>query len=110
MVPPKDPVANAGVDSDLSHGTSSTAIGSTDAGIPSRRKSVRMSLPPTYSTTPPARGWEMEKPPWSLPRDEVTRISRNESVGGGDLWEDSSDEDEEYATARRLLSKLPGRH
>lgn len=105
MVPPKDFVANAGVDSDLSHGTSSTAIASTDTGIPSRRKSVRMSLPPTYSTTPPAReDWEMERPPWSLPRDEVT------NAGGGGLWEDSSDEDEEYTTARRLLSKLPGRH
>lgn len=111
MVPPKDPVANIGVDSDLSQGTSSTAIASTDAGVPSRRKSVRMSLPPTYSTTPPAReDWEVEKPPWSLPRDEVTWTSRNENAGGGDLWEDSSDEDEEYATARRLLSKLPGRH
>ena len=55
-VPPRDPVVNTGVDSDLSHGTSSTAIASTDNGIPSRRKSVRMSLPPTYSITPPAKG------------------------------------------------------
>ena len=111
LVPPRDLVVNTGVDSDLSHGTSSTAIASTDAGLPSRRKSVRMSLPPTYSITPPAReDWEVEKPPWSPPREEVSWTSRNRNVGEQDLWEDSSDEDEEYSTARKLLSKLSGRH
>ena len=114
-VPPRDPVVNTGVDSDLSHGTSSTAIGSTDNGIPSRRKSVRMSLPPTYSKTPPAReDWEVEKLPWSGPRvhvlEEAAWTSRNENVGERDLWEDSSDEDEEYRTARKLLNKFPQRH
>jgi hypothetical protein len=108
-VPPRDVVVNKGVDSDLSHGTSSTAIGSADNGV-SRRKSVRMSLPPTYLKTPPARDeQEVEKPPWSLLRDnlrdETSRTLRN----GRDLWEDSSDEDEEYSTARRLLSKHSGR-
>ena len=109
-VPPRDSVVNKGVDSDLSHGTSSTAIGSADNGISSRRKSVRMSLPPTYLKTPPAGDdWEVEKPPRPPPhdnaREEVPWTSRN----GRDLWEDSSDEDEEYSTARRLLSKLSGR-
>ena len=114
-VPPRDPVVNIGVDSDLSHGTSSTAIASIDNGIPSRRKSVRMSLPPTYSITPPAKeDWEVEKPPWSgsreYVREEALWTSRNENVGERDLWEDSSDEDEEYSTARKMLSKLSGRH
>jgi len=111
-VPPRDPAISAGVDSDLSQGTSSTAIASTDNGIPSRRKSVRMSLPPTYSITPPAKeDWEVEKPPWSGPREYVREdTSRSENVGERDLWEDSSDEDEEYRTARKLLSKLSGRH
>lgn len=114
-VPPRDPVANTGVDSDLSHGTSSTAIASTDNGIHSRRKSVRMSLPPTYSITPPAKeDWEVEKPLWpgsrEYAREEALWTSRNENIGERDLWEDSSDEDEEYRTARKLLSKLSGRH
>ena len=110
-VPSRDLVVNTGVDSDLSHGTSSTAIASTDAGLPSRRKSVRMSLPPTYSITPPAReDWEVEKPPWSPLREEAAWTSRDGNFDERDLWEDSSDEDEEYATARKLLSKLPGRH
>ena len=113
-VPPRDPVVNKGVDSDLSHGTSSTAIGSADNGISSRRKSVRMSLPPTYLKTPPARDeWEVGQPPWSPPRDdvreEVPSTFRNGNAGGRDLWEDSSDEEEEYSTARKLLSKLSGR-
>ena len=114
-VPPRDPVVNAGVDSDLSHGTSSTAIASTDAGIPSRRKSVRMSLPPTYSITPTVReDWEVEKPQWSGPHEYAQGVppwtSRNGDVGERDLWEDSSDEDEEYRTARKLLTRLSGRH
>lgn len=112
-VPPRDPVVSKGVDSDLSHGTSSTAIGSADNGISSRRKSVRMSLPPTYLKTPPARDdWEAGKLPWSPPRDNVQEASwasRSRNAGGRDLWEDSSDEEEEYSTARRLLSKLSGR-
>jgi hypothetical protein len=112
-VPPRDLVANTGVDSDLSNGTSSTAFASTDNGIPSRRKSVRMSLPPTYSITPSAKeDWEVEKQPLSGPReyarDEVSWTSRNGNIGERDLWEDSSDEDEEYRTARKLLNKLPG--
>lgn len=110
-VPPRDLVVNRGVDSDLSHGTSSTAIASIDTGLPSRRKSVRMSLPPTYSTTPPAReDWEVGEPPWSPQRGEASWTSRNEDVGERDLWENSSDEDEEYSTARKLLTKLSGRH
>lgn len=113
-VPPRDLVVNAGVDSDLSHGTTSTAIGSIDNGT-SRRKSVRMSLPPTYSTTPPARyDWEAAKPPWSPPHDSIradaTWTSRGENLHERDIWEDSSDEDEGYSAARRLLSKLAGRH
>lgn len=114
-VPPRDPIVNPGVDSDLSHGTSSTAIASTDTGIPTRRKSVRMSLPPTYSITPPAKDdWEVAKLPWSGPREyvqeEASWTSRSGNVGEQDLWEDSTDEDEEYHTARKLLNKLSGRH
>ena len=115
-VPPRDLVVGTGVDSDLSHGTSSTAIASTDNGAPSRRKSVRMSLPPTtYSITPPAKeDWEVEKPPWSGSREyipeEAPWTSRNGDIGERDLWEDSSDEGEDYRTARKLLNRLSGRH
>lgn len=113
--PPHDekPLATAG--SDLSHSTASTA------SPPTRRKSVRMSLPPTFSTTPPAfddddeggnkagRGrhhpWAPSStPPGPSPASSgwTTRIDQD---GTKDLWQDSSDEDEEYRTAKRLLTR-----
>lgn len=129
-VPPKqDPQSG----SDLSNSTNSTSTVS--AGAPQRRKSVRMSLPPTFSATPPALEdtddtdetprRESRYEPWSSPKAVVIPNGHgghaNAHSGGGgwrskiqdrDMWQDSSeDEDEDYKTARRLLSKFTrGKH
>lgn len=107
-------------DSDAS-GSSNSAAGA-GAGT-RRRKSVRVSLQPTFSPSPPALD-EDEDEIWK-------RSGRPEPLGGGmndnddngghdkrngrrkngardrerDFWVDSSDEDEEYSTARRLLTR-----
>ncbi|TRM64253.1 hypothetical protein BD626DRAFT_491230 [Schizophyllum amplum] len=80
-----------------------------------RRKSVRVSLRPTFSPTPPAIE-EDEREPWNLgyagaKADVVNeRSSRAPRVKKDqDVWEDSSDEDVEYATARRMLNRLKGK-
>lgn len=93
----------------------SASSASTEAPLPPRRrKSVRVSLQPTFSTTPPAlddHEYGDRHAPWE-----------DASQGGGgwqmrhgtameeggqvkDLWEDSSEEDEQYTRARRLLAK-----
>ncbi|KAI0701292.1 hypothetical protein BC835DRAFT_1323192 [Cytidiella melzeri] len=104
-------------DSQLSHSTSSTAVATSSAGGPARRKSVRMSLPPTFSATPPAiddrdddeakRGRRYE--PWSNSRtvDKAGwRSSIKEPIERDD-WHDSSEsEDEEYSKAKRLLGRF----
>jgi hypothetical protein len=71
-----------------------------------RRKSVRVSLQPTFSPTPPAldededEAWERSGRPWGDDGDAV------EGNGGErDFWADSSDEDEEYSKARRMLMR-----
>ncbi|THH27585.1 hypothetical protein EUX98_g6606 [Antrodiella citrinella] len=119
--------------SDLSQSTDSTVDAS---GAPRRRKSVRMSLPPTFSTTPPAiyeeepsEGGKGRHEPWSSqvkrrPRpaaDPVAVSEASHTKRGGwstritdpptteDVWGDSSEEDEEYGRAKRLLSKFSGR-
>jgi hypothetical protein len=66
-----------------------------------RRKSVRVSLQPTFSPTPPAldededEAWERSGRPWG---EDDERNGRDR-----DFWQDSSDEDEEYSKARKLL-------
>ncbi|KIL63692.1 hypothetical protein M378DRAFT_654257 [Amanita muscaria Koide BX008] len=95
-------------------GASTSIIGGS-SGTPQRRKSVRVSLQPTFSPTPPAIDDDTDeeghgprsvwggKPPaqdvklngWASKRQEAT-----------DVWENSSDEDEEYANAKRLLTKV----
>ncbi|KAH9012773.1 hypothetical protein EDB85DRAFT_2036574 [Lactarius pseudohatsudake] len=95
-------------DSDVSASTISLGTGA-GANGPTRRKSVRMSLQPTFSPTPPAL--------------DETRTRRGGAVGGRgrrcwewewgcgwkererDFWADSSDEDEEYSNARKLLTR-----
>ncbi|KAF8346361.1 hypothetical protein F5887DRAFT_108876 [Amanita rubescens] len=91
---------------------------------PQRRKSVRVSLQPTFSPSPPIiydddetrekNGIIPPKAVWSAkqPRSESgTKTNgrsskrRSEDVPL-DLWEYSSDEDEEYANAKRLLSRV----
>jgi hypothetical protein len=61
---------------------------------PVRRKSVRVSLQPTFSPTPPADEDGERYAPWS----------EGERNASGDVWADSSEEDEMYSHARRLLS------
>ncbi|KAJ4490797.1 hypothetical protein J3R30DRAFT_3400058 [Lentinula aciculospora] len=95
---------------------------------PRRRKSVRVSLQPTYSVTPPAIeyddedeigiGMEERNHSW---RSDATRGSdtdessgengrsdkrenQTDGVPGQDIWTDSSDEDAEYQKARKLFS------
>ncbi|KAI0338781.1 hypothetical protein BDW22DRAFT_1432302 [Trametopsis cervina] len=121
--PPKEAPAPVG-GSQVSNSTSSsnnTATNSTSA--PTRRKSVRMSLPPTFSATPPALDdaddddevKARRHEPWSQPQPRT-------DVGGGggegwrsrikepvekNVWHDSSEsEDEEYNKARRLLGRM----
>lgn len=85
-----------------------------------RRKSVRVSLQPTFSPTPPAMDdWES---PWETDsRRNVEENNSDDSEGHArtsssasrdsgrgrdtDMWQDSSDEDEEYVRARRMLSR-----
>ncbi|KAF9222111.1 hypothetical protein BS17DRAFT_756261 [Gyrodon lividus] len=78
---------------------------------PVRRKSVRVSLHPTFSPTPPALYDNDEEAYalWSKPSSSVDGVGwkkRNEHVPDSDLWQDSSEEDEEYSRARRLLSRV----
>lgn len=113
-LPPKD-INNTTVGgSQVSQSTDSTATSSTSA--PLRRKSVRMSLPPTFSTTPPAFDENDEMPgrgrryePWSPPLEvepPVWRSKIKEPVER-EVWHDSSgSEDEEYNKAKRLLNRV----
>jgi hypothetical protein len=95
-------------DSDVSASTASLST-ETGAGV-ARRKSVRMSLQPTFSPTPPAldededEAWGRSGRPWG-----VVGNGKANGIGGKererDFWADSSDEDEEYANARKLLMR-----
>ncbi|KAG5635877.1 hypothetical protein H0H81_009814 [Sphagnurus paluster] len=87
--------------------------------VPRRRKSVRVSLKPTFSPTPPAlededdqaevwwaNGGSKEKGK-ARANGETSRWGKAEAgVETPDMWQDSSDEDEEYTRARSLLSRL----
>ncbi|KAI6014364.1 hypothetical protein EDC04DRAFT_2547825, partial [Pisolithus marmoratus] len=94
-------------------GASSTA--STETPPPARRKSVRMSLQPTFSPPPPPAVYDQ------FDDDEVVDTWSGRPVDGWntrtgshaapttaptDVWQDSSDEDEEYSRARQLLSRV----
>lgn len=100
---PQPPPKNDAQGSDVSGSSTTTE------GAPTRRKSVRMSLPPTFSATPPAiedasdeetRG---RHAPWGPSGQWSTRI---QSAPERDVWQDSSEEDEGYSTARKLLSRM----
>ncbi|KAI5833120.1 hypothetical protein K523DRAFT_413571 [Schizophyllum commune Tattone D] len=89
---------------------------SAGGGAPTRRrKSVRVSLKPTFSPTPPAIE-DDDHAPWSLGYAGAKAEVVNERTARGartnrdkDLWEDSSDEEVEYATAKRMLDRLKGK-
>jgi hypothetical protein len=91
--PVRGPIPNANA-----HTIESSSV-STET--PVRRKSVRVSLQPTFSSTPPALCDEDGEgyAPWNESVSEGGRSAR-----GGDVWADSSEEDEVYSRARRLLS------
>ncbi|KAG1765031.1 hypothetical protein EV702DRAFT_981789, partial [Suillus placidus] len=82
------------------HDTESSTV-STET--PTRRKSVRVSLQPTFSPTPPALEDDEARGryPWSSTKDCNNHDESSEPV----IWQDSSDEDEEYSRARKLLSR-----
>jgi hypothetical protein len=91
--------------------SSSTSVGDgAGAGTGTRRrKSVRVSLNPTFSPTPPALD-EDEDETWKRSgRPEPLRGANDDDdkVNGRerDFWVDSSDEDEEYSKARRMLTR-----
>ncbi|KAK7047813.1 hypothetical protein VNI00_006141 [Paramarasmius palmivorus] len=71
---------------------------------PRRRKSVRVSLQPTFSPTPPAIE-DDEPPSWETSWDS-TADGKTGANDSRDIWDDSSSEDIEYSRARSLLSKL----
>ena len=91
-------------ESDVSASSNSAGGGGTR-----RRKSVRVSLQPTFSPTPPALD-EDEDETWKRsgrpdPRGDV---NGDDDKGNGrerDFWADSSDEDEEYSKARKMLTR-----
>ncbi|KZT01977.1 uncharacterized protein LAESUDRAFT_444402 [Laetiporus sulphureus 93-53] len=111
--PPSDTKPEPAKGGDLSRSVSSS---STTGTGPIRRKSVRMSLPPTFSTTPPvfddddddAETTRGRHHPWPLNGDASSGRQGGWSsrVQERDLWQDSSDDDEEYLRAKRLLSRM----
>ncbi|KII84868.1 hypothetical protein PLICRDRAFT_701595 [Plicaturopsis crispa FD-325 SS-3] len=100
--PPVPPHDYAHTASAMSHGGSDLSSASTETppNVVTRRKSVRVSLQPTFSPTPPAIDDDDESgrhSPWGKSsRDPVER----------DMWEDSSEEDVEYKKAKKLLSRV----
>lgn len=111
--PPKPPPHDQ-PSSDVSGSTSSTQTASVP--IPAR-KSVRVSLQPTFSATPPAFEDDDEShAPWGGQegtREEGERGKKKkkqkpkpEGEGERDVWEDSSEEDDEYRKARRMLLRV----
>lgn len=103
---PQPPPKHDGLGSDVSGSSTTTE------GAPTRRKSVRMSLPPTFSATPPAIEDDTDEEtrgrhaPWGPSGQWSTRIH---SAPESDVWQDSSEEDEDYSTARKLLSRISKR-
>lgn len=76
---------------------------------------MRVSLKPTFSPTPPAIE-DDDHAPWGLGYAGAKAEVVNERTARGartnrdkDLWEDSSDEEVEYATAKRMLNRLKGK-
>lgn len=111
--------------SDVSNSSGSTAIaaGRSDqpvvengdhqngSGGVRRRKSVRVSLQPTFSPTPPALDDDTDEERYAPWAGAAAAPSRPRANGAGQgvessMWEDSSEEDEEYSRARKLLSRV----
>lgn len=111
-------------------GGSNGRNGSASGSGPARRKSVRVSLQPTFSPTPPALDedeedtWKRSGRPLAVggsgrpatgaannngarddDDDDRHENARGKSGREQDFWADSSDEDEEYSRARRMLTR-----
>jgi hypothetical protein len=75
-----------------------------------RRKSVRVSLKPTYAAAPPPvyDDYDAGIDAGVVGNGNGKGKGKGESVGREvpDMWEDSSEEDVEYATARRMLARV----
>ncbi|KAK0441205.1 uncharacterized protein EV420DRAFT_1580263 [Desarmillaria tabescens] len=107
--PPPPPIKDAAsypnhihVGSDIS----ATSTASTETpGVPRRRKSVRVALQPTFSTTPPAIDYDDEAL-WARTNGEGWKSNVDEER---DMWADSSDEDMEYQRAKTLLNRAARR-
>ncbi|KAI0044581.1 hypothetical protein FA95DRAFT_1562116 [Auriscalpium vulgare] len=111
--PEKEVAAHGQGDSDVSTSTIDAS------GQPGRRKSVRMSLRPTFSPTPPAVDEDSEDV-WGLNghatptanggfkggHDVVPEVEEVRGREEKDMWEDSSSEDEEYRRAKTALKKV----
>lgn len=86
---------------------------------PRKRKSVRVSLQPTFSPSPPAIEYDDEeetrKQSRNHHRDRSPERQQNKSrplvantpapKTGADIWEDSSEEDDEYKMAKMALTR-----
>ena len=119
--------------SELSHSTTSTTVvhhsttvsstSQSSTQVPRRRKSVRVSLQPTFSPSPPAIEDDSDEP-WVWKQEPATEGRQHvhapvpvaapslllnprmeQSAYGHDIWEDSSDEAAEYQKAKRLLTR-----
>lgn len=96
-----------GTSENVQHRTASDVSTSTDQGqTVQRRKSVRVSLKPTYVGTLPSPVYdddagEAGAAGWG----GGVGKERERDRGVPDMWEDSSEEDMEYAAARRMLAK-----
>jgi hypothetical protein len=99
--PPRSDISGTGTAS-----TSSTQTPTTTAAAPARRKSVRVSLEPTFSPTPPAFDDDDSHSPWGDGGDWVRGRKWEGEGEERDIWEDSSEEDEEYRRARRMLARV----
>ncbi|KAG6908523.1 hypothetical protein DXG01_004294 [Tephrocybe rancida] len=143
--PPRDARRHSNVPASASqtgaNGSSGAAQEEEIVPEPRRRKSVRVSLNPTFSATPPAIDYDGDEDPaqpWASGSgwgNGATANANGNGNGNGhayggepgaggkatwgkarerdretpDMWEDSSDEDVEYARARSLLSRLGGK-
>ncbi|KAF5319482.1 hypothetical protein D9619_008759 [Psilocybe cf. subviscida] len=120
----------------LSHSAASTVVGQprsvaspvlSENQEPRRRKSVRVSLQPTFSPSPPAIEYDDEEEqklhaPWAFTAERPIERERQPLVlqapapvypqpaqtiasSHVDMWADSDEEDQEYLKAKRLLSR-----
>ncbi|KAG8898737.1 hypothetical protein FRB99_007193 [Tulasnella sp. 403] len=121
VIPPAPPPDSEKRGTDLSVSTETTD----SAGQPTRRKSVRMALPPSVSSTPAVTpsaledrhrtdvSWTRTSPYGTAPRRDAeprAPVSTNSEwrsrLSVTDVWEEEdSDEGGEYSQARRALEK-----